>query len=168
MEMLQAKEKFIQTWGILATQWGINRTMAQIHALLFVSPAPLSVEEIMESLQISRGNASMNLRELMHWNIVYKEIKSGERKEYFVAEKNIEKLATQIAIERSKRELSPAIQVLREVSEIEQDGSEETAEFIKQTKMLYSFTSKMNNLLHKVVSNKPLAMVNTFLKYFKK
>ena len=81
MEFKEAKNKFVQTWGALGSQWGINKTMAQIHALLMVSNEPISMEDIMEELQISRGNASMNLRALMDWGIVYKEYKAGARRE---------------------------------------------------------------------------------------
>ena len=103
MEFNEAKSKFIQTWGALGSQWGINKTMAQIHALLMVSTSALSMEE----LHISRGNTSMNLRALMDWGIVFKEYKPGERKEYFSAEGNIDELARKIAKERSKREIKP-------------------------------------------------------------
>lgn len=72
MEFKEAKNKFVQTWGALGSQWGINKTMAQIHALLMVSNEAVSMEDIMDELQISRGNASMNLRALMDWGIVYK------------------------------------------------------------------------------------------------
>ncbi len=67
MEFKEAKNKFVQTWGALGSQWGINKTMAQIHALLMISHEAVSMEDIMEELQISRGNASMNLRALMDW-----------------------------------------------------------------------------------------------------
>ena len=70
MEFKEAKNKFVQTWGALGSQWGINKTMAQIHALLMVSSEAVSMEDIMEELQISRGNASMNIRALMDWGIV--------------------------------------------------------------------------------------------------
>ena len=78
----EAKEKYIQTWGTFATNWGINRTMAQVHALLLATGKPLSTDEVMEGLQISRGNANMNLRALMDWGIVRKEFVKGDRKEY--------------------------------------------------------------------------------------
>ena len=97
MEYIEAKNKFIQTWGALGTQWGINKTMAQIHALLMVSSTPISMEEVMDELQISRGNASMNLRALMDWGIVYKEYKAGERREFFTAEKDLDELAVKVA-----------------------------------------------------------------------
>src|SRR3954471_20846731 len=96
MELKEAKDKFLNAWGTLGSNWGINRTMAQIHALLLISPNSLSAEEIMEDLKISRGNANMNLRDLIDWGLIYKEIKAGERKEFFHAEKDIWKAAKQI------------------------------------------------------------------------
>ncbi len=70
MKLEAAKQEFINSWGVLGTQWGISRTMAQIHALLLVTPDPIHAEAIMEQLQISRGNANMNLRDLMDWGLV--------------------------------------------------------------------------------------------------
>jgi len=118
MKYKEAKDKFISTWGVLGSSWGINKAMAQIHALLWISPEPLSMEDIMEELQISRGNTSMNLRQLIDWGIVYKETKAGDRKEYFASEKEVQELARQVAKERSKREIKPVIKVLKEVSSI--------------------------------------------------
>ena len=116
MEFKEAKNKFVQTWGALGSQWGINKTMAQIHALLMVSHEPVSMEDIMEELQISRGNASMNLRALMDWGIVYKEYKAGERREFFTAEKDLDELAVTISKERSKREIKQFICLFYKVS----------------------------------------------------
>ena len=149
MEFREAKEKFVQSWGALGSQWGINKTMAQIHALLMVSAAPVSMEDIMESLKISRGNASMNLRALMDWGIVYKEYKSGERREFFTAEKDLDELAVKIARERSKREIKPALKVLKEVSSITAAASEEERHFVAQTSKLYDFVLKADNMLDK-------------------
>jgi len=149
MEFREAKEKFVQSWGALGSQWGINKTMAQIHALLMVSAEPVSMEDIMESLKISRGNASMNLRALMDWGIVYKEYKSGERREFFTAEKDLDELAVKIARERSKREIKPALKVLKEVSSITAAASEEERHFVAQTSKLYDFVLKADNMLDK-------------------
>ena len=99
MEFNEAKAQFLQTWGALGSQWGINKTMAQIHALLMISPDSLSMEDVMEELQISRGNASMNLRGLIDWGIVYKEYKPGERREYFKADQDVDSLARKIAVQ---------------------------------------------------------------------
>lgn len=154
MEFKEAKNKFIQTWGALGSQWGINKTMAQIHALLMVSSEPLSMEEVMEELLISRGNASMNLRALMDWGIVYKEYKSGERKEFFTAEKDLDELAVKIAKERSKREIKPALKVLKDVSSINAATSLETKHFVEQTSKLYDFVLKADNMIDKVTEIK--------------
>ncbi len=150
MEFREAKNKFVQTWGALGSQWGINKTMAQIHALLMVSNEPVSMEDIMEELQISRGNASMNLRALMDWGIVYKEFKAGERKEFFTAEKDLDELAVKISRERSKREIKPALKILKEVSTIEANESVEEKHFVDQTTKLYDFVLKADNMLDKM------------------
>ena len=142
MNYEEAKINFIQTWGSLGTQWGINKTMAQIYALLFVSIRSLSMEEIMDELNISRGNASMNLRGLIDWGIVFKEFKSGERKEYFRAEKNIDELIITIAKERSKREIKPALKVLQKVSSMQNKNNEDEIYFIKQTSQLHKYLNK--------------------------
>ena len=130
MQLEDAKLKYIHTWGSLATSWGVNKTMAQVHALLLVSTKPLSAEDIMETLQISRGNVNMNVRALIDWGIVQKELVIGERKEFFVATKDIWELFKQITKERKRREVEPVLKVLTELQEIE-DDSEEALEFKK-------------------------------------
>ncbi len=154
MNFNEAKNKFVQTWGALGSQWGINKTMAQIHAFLMVSSTPVSMEEIMEELKISRGNASMNLRALMDWGIVYKEFKQGERREFFIAEKDLDELATKIARERSKREIKPALKVLKEVSSITDTSSVEAKHFVDQTKKLHEFVAKADMMIDKVTEYK--------------
>ncbi|RYE16802.1 MAG: transcriptional regulator [Sphingobacteriaceae bacterium] len=127
MELVEAKQKFIEAWGKLGSEWGINRTMAQVHALLLVSHEALTTEEIMEALSISRGNANMTLRDLIGWGLVEKQHKAGERKEYFFADKNTWNIARQVAKERKKRELDPVIKILNELSAVE--GNEKDPEF---------------------------------------
>jgi DNA-binding transcriptional regulator GbsR (MarR family) len=137
MKLAEAKNQFIQAWGTLGSKWGINRTMAQLHALLMVSPEPLSTEDMMEELNISRGNVNMNIRDLMDWGLVEKVHKPGDRKEYFSAEKDIWKATKQVAKERKKRELEPVIKVLEQVSEIEGD---------KKDKNVKAFVESINNI----------------------
>lgn len=164
MEFKEAKSKFIQTWGALGSQWGINKTMAQIHALLMVSQDALSMEDIMEELHISRGNTSMNLRSLMDWGIVYKEYKPGERKEYFSAEGNIDELARKIAKERSKREIRPTLRVLKDVSAIDTSDSGEAAHFKAKTEELYHFVSRADTMLEKITAQKENWITKTIIK----
>ncbi len=155
MEFAEAKNKFIQTWGALGSQWGINKTMAQIHALLMVAPEALSMEEIMEELHISRGNASMNLRALMDWGLIYKELKPGERREFFIAEKDLDEVAVKVAQERSRREIKPTLKVLKEVSTANITGeTAEAKQFKKQTAQLYDFVLKVDNMIEKVTEYK--------------
>lgn len=110
----EALARFILFWGEMASSWGINRTMAQIHALLYAIDDPLDTDEIMERLQISRGNANMNLRSLINWNLVRKVHISGSRKDYYTAEKDVWEITAQIIREREKREIKPVIQQLEE------------------------------------------------------
>lgn len=167
MEFQEAKEKFISTWGSLGTQWGINKAMAQIHALLFVNPYPMTMEEIMEELGISRGNASMNLRALIDWGIVFRVNKAGERKEFFTSEKDVTELARQIAKGRSRREIQPTIRILKEVSAVKDDGSLKTKEFIKKTAELKDLAEAADGILNKVVHQEQNWVTKTLMKLLK-
>ncbi|WP_417358213.1 GbsR/MarR family transcriptional regulator [Flavobacterium sp.] len=167
MEFTEAKNKFVQTWGALGSQWGINKTMAQIHALLMVSNEPLSMEDIMEELQISRGNASMNIRALIDWGIVYKEFKHGERREFFTAEKDLDDLAIKIAKERSKREIKPALKVLKEVSTDVDTKTTEGKYFAEQTDKLYEFVLKTDNIIEKATEYKDNWLTKLLIKMMK-
>ena len=152
MEFVEAKHKFIQNWGILGSNWGINRTMAQIHALLLISPSILSTEDIMDELKISRGNANMNIRALMDWGIVTKEFKVGERRDFFYADKDICKIARLIIKERSKREIEPVLKVLNEVKNTE-GQTDEIENFKKVVADLESFTSSLNGVVEKFIKS---------------
>ena len=146
MKYTEAKDKYIQAWGTLGSSWGVNRTMAQIHALLMISSAPLSAEEVMEELKISRGNANMNLRALMDWGLAEKVLVSGERKEFFKADKDIMKISVQVAKERKKRELDPILKLLNEISDVEGETTE-AKEFKKVTKDLLKFAKQTESVL---------------------
>lgn len=143
MKLPEARQQFIQTWARLGTEWGINRTMAQVHALLLSTPKSLSTEEVMEELSISRGNANMNIRELINWNLVYRETIQGDRKEYFRAEKDIWEVAKRIARERKKREIEPLLWELNQLEKVE-DNSVEGEQFVKMIRDINGFANKVN------------------------
>lgn len=149
MEYKEAKKKFIQAWGTLGSNWGINKAMAQLHALLLVSTEPLSAEEIMEELQMSRGNVNMNLRALIDWGIVTKESRVGDRKEYFSAGKDVWELAKQVSRERRRREIEPILKVLEEVQNVSGDNKKAVAEFKKVTGDLFDFSLKVDGMIDK-------------------
>lgn len=167
MEYQEAKEKFISTWGSLGSLWGINKAMAQIQALLFISTKPLSMEDIMEELKISRGNTSMNLRQLMDWGIVSKTLVAGERKEFFTTEKDVQELARIIAKERSRREIKPVLKVLKEISSIKDDNTAKTKELIKQTKALHDLSENADTMVNKIVNQEQNWLTKSLLKFLK-
>jgi DNA-binding transcriptional regulator GbsR (MarR family) len=109
-----ARREFVDLWGQMANHWGINRTMAQIHALLMVSPEPLTADQIMDELQISRGNVSMNLRDLINWGIVRRTSLPGDRRDFFTTEADVWSMFQIILRERKKRELDPLLSRLDE------------------------------------------------------
>jgi len=144
MTLEQAKQQFIQTWGNFGTQWGINRSMAQVHALLLVSDLSKCTEDIMAELSISRGNANMNLRELMNWNLIYKETIQGDRKEYFRAEKDMWEVAKRITKERKRREIEPLQQHLTELKKVEQ--SYESIAFVATIENIERLVNRLDGL----------------------
>ena len=166
MDFTEGKEKFIQSWGALGSSWGINRTMAQIHALLLMSPEALSAEDIMDELAISRGNANMNIRALIDWGLVYKSLKKGERKEYFTAEKDMWEVVKCVIVQRKKRELEPLLKVLDELSEVEGEPKE-TEEFRKVVKDIKLFSNKANSTLDTLIKADSNWFVGTFMKMIK-
>lgn len=148
MEVNEAKEKFVQSWGSFGSAWGINKTMAQIHALLLTASDPLSTEDVMDYLKISRGNANMNLRALMDWGLVSKESKLGERKEFFLADKDVWNIARNIVRERRKKEIEPMIKVLEELKGVE-GKDEETETFRNLMEEIDQFADKADGMLDK-------------------
>lgn len=168
MKLSEAKQQFILNWGVLGTQWGINRTMAQIHALLLVSTDPLSADDIMKELQISRGNTNMNVRELMDWGIVEKVLKPGERKEFFTAEKDIWVVAMKIIRERKRREVEPILGVLDQLKDIEADkGDKDAKQFISTINDIQRFANQATKAVDGMVKMDEHWFTGTLLKLFK-
>ena len=114
MELTPVQRKFILHWGEMGTRWGINRTVAQVHALLFVSPRPLNAEEIADTLSVARSNVSTSLRELQGWGIVRIVHQLGDRRDYFETLKDVWELYQIILDERKRREVDPTIEMLRQ------------------------------------------------------
>lgn len=162
MNVQEGKDKFIQSWGALGSNWGVSRTMAQIHALLLIAPHALSAEDIMEDLKISRGNANMNIRALMDWGLVYKELKTGERKEFFIAEKDMWDVVKKIIAQRKKKELEPMLKVLEELSAVEGTGPD-AENFVQVVRDIKLFSNKANATLDKLVQSDSNWFVKVFM-----
>ena len=148
-KLKQARDEFVAQWGALGTQWGINRTMAQIHALLMTAPQPMTTDEVMEDLEISRGNAHTNLKELVAWGLIRVVVKKGERREFFEAEKDVWQIFTIVARERKRREIEPALAILskcaEESSEIRTPEGRAFYEQMRALEDFVGFASKMSD-----------------------
>jgi DNA-binding transcriptional regulator GbsR (MarR family) len=168
MKLADAKAQFISSWGAFGTHWGINRTMAQIHALLLVSAKPLTQDDVMEELNISRGNVNMNIRDLISWGLVERVLLPGERKEYFTAEKDIWKVATQIIKERKKRELDPMMKLLAQLENIEGDKKDaDNKQFIETVSGIRKFGGQADKMLEVMVKADESWFLGSLLKFFK-
>ncbi len=166
MTVNEGRDRFINSWGSLGSSWGISRTMAQVHALLLLAPECLSADEIMDELKISRGNANMNIRALIDWGLVYKELKPGERKEFFVAEKDMWEVFRRIIIQRKKKELEPMLKVLDEVSSV--DGMcSHSAEFCKVIQDMKIISNKADSTLDKLIKADNNWFISKFMKMMK-
>ncbi|WP_193211695.1 GbsR/MarR family transcriptional regulator [Luteolibacter marinus] len=154
-QLAEAREEFVAQWGAMGSQWGINRTMAQIHALLMTSLDPISTDDVMAELQVSRGNAHTNLKELVAWGLVRVVVKKGERREYFEAEKDVWQIFTIVTRERKKREIEPALAVLNRCSEGTKElKTPEGRAFHDQVKQLEEFVGFASKVADKVGSMK--------------
>lgn len=168
MKLAEAKQQFISSWGVFATQWGINRTMAQIHALLMVSPDSLSQDDIMEQLSISRGNVNMNIRELIDWGLVDRVLIPGERREYFTAEKDIWKVASQVARERKRRELDPMMKLMAQLEEVEGDKKDKhVKQFVDTVSSIKRFGGQADKMLDMIIKADENWFLGTVMKIFR-
>lgn len=127
MKLTPVQEKFILHWGEMGARWGINRTVAQIHALVYIAPEPLHAEEIAETLGVARSNVSNSIKELQGWGIVKVVHKMGDRRDHFESMKDVWEMFRVVLDERKKREIDPALGMLREcLAEIEAQKERDT------------------------------------------
>src|SRR5205823_2554029 len=130
-QLKPVQQKFVLHWGEMGTRWGINRTVAQIHALLFLSPRPLHAEEIVDALGVARSNVSTSLKELQGWGIVKMVHLMGDKRDHFESMKDVWQMFRVVLDERKKREIDPTIRLLSEcIAEAEKD--QETDEYTEQ------------------------------------
>jgi DNA-binding transcriptional regulator GbsR (MarR family) len=120
-----AADRFINAWGEMGSLWGLNSSMARVHALLIVAREPRSLDQIARRLRISRGNASMSLKELRNWGVVRRVKLAGDRRDYYVTEPDVWKMFFAIARERKRREFEPVIAAVREALASARAGAED-------------------------------------------
>ena len=162
----EAETEFIHSWGALASAWGVSRTMAMIHALLLISDEPRSTDEIMAELEVSRGNANTNLRELVGWGLIRKVVVKGERKEYFAADKDVWSIFCTVARERKRREIEPALAVLEGCRDKTKGlRSARAKAFNAQITELAEFVATANSLLERVAASEQSKVIPAVLKW---
>ncbi len=157
------EQKFILHWGEMGTRWGINRTVAQIHALLYLSPRPLNAEEIAETLGVARSNVSNSLRELQGWRIVKLIHVMGDKRDHFESMKDVWEMFRVVLDERKRREIDPALAVLRECLEqieTEKKADQYTAERLRALREFFETTSAW----YLQVRQWPMSALTRFLK----
>ena len=113
MELTGATREFVLHWGEMGTRWGVNRTVAQVHALLYLSAEPLAAEEISETLSVARSNVSTSLKELQNWDLAHVVHRMGDRRDYFETSYDVWELFMTVIEQRAKREFEPTLAVLR-------------------------------------------------------
>jgi len=146
-----ATSQFVESWGSLGVLWGLNRSMARIHALFLVAEEPIELDQVAKVLNISRGNASMCLKELRNWGVIQRVHKPADRQDYYVAEPDVWTTFFRIAVERKKREFDPALNNLRHIlSEDDFSGSPTVQKRLEEMEELFSTA---NIILSGLLSN---------------
>ncbi len=154
------QDDFIRKWGEMGQTWGINRTMAEIHAFLFITGMPQCTDDVMERLNISRGNASMSLRALCDWGIIRRMHRRGERREYFESLTDVWEMFSIIAAERKRREMDPVLETIRMCKQSLTDGhgakgtqSESVRITLHRLDGMEEFMTVTNKIFNAFVSN---------------
>ena len=166
----KAVDQFVSLWGDMASSWGINKTMSQIHALLYAQSNPLDTDSIMKKLDISRGNANMNLHRLLEWELIKKVKYPKDRKDYYLAETDIWNIVSTIIRERQQQEIAPIrTELLQCINTLEQGGltDEESRDFKQRIENYYDFLEmfeRFTSALLPYINKKNL----TFLKHLVK
>lgn len=159
----KSKALFVRRWGEMAASWGISRTMAEIHALMYISAKPLCTDDVMAQLEVSRGNASMNLRQLLDWGLIYRAHQRGDRKEYFVAETDVWEIFETITRERRRREFQPVVDTIDQcremIGECNKGLDAEVETYYQRLEEMQDFLGTMHSLLNMVLAVKKTGIV---------
>jgi DNA-binding transcriptional regulator GbsR (MarR family) len=145
MKLTQATEHYILHWGEMGTRWGVNRSVAQVHALLYLSPKPIPADEIVETLSIARSNVSTSLKELQGWGLVQLTHILGDRRDHFESKKDLWDLLMIIVEERKRREIDPTLTMLRECVAEAREDKEIDPEIRKRIQTTLEFVESMTS-----------------------
>jgi DNA-binding transcriptional regulator GbsR (MarR family) len=145
MELTGATRDFVLHWGEMGTRWGVNRTVAQVHALLYLSPEPLTAEEIAETLAVARSNVSTSLKELQNWNLAQVTHRIGDRRDHFQTAHDVWELFMTVIEQRVEREIEPTLALLHRCTAEAQAGRAAQTETATRIRALMEFMQEMHN-----------------------
>lgn len=143
MELTGATRDFVLHWGEMGTRWGVNRTVAQVHALLYLSPEPLTAEEIAETLAVARSNVSTSLKELQNWNLAQATHRIGDRRDHFQTSHDVWEMFTTVIEQRVQREIEPTLALLSRCTAEAQAGRAAQTETATRIRALMEFMQEM-------------------------
>lgn len=166
MELHAAKMEFIQVWAEVGKEWGISKTMAMVHGYLLLQESPVHQDQIRNELQLSKGIVHYNVNGLIRWGLVEKIEKEGERRDFYLAEQDIYKVAKIIAIERKQLELEPLIVKLNSLLEVE--GGGEKIHFLKIVRDVAAFAEQADKILNLFIQSKSLKGLSLLVKFLQK
>ena len=144
MKLTPTMQRCVLHWGEMASRWGISRSVAQIHALLFLSPSPLTAEDIADTLNVARSNVSVSIKELQGWDLVSVTHVLGDRRDYFQARKDIWEVLTTIVDGRKRREIDPTMQMLRDCAAESKHDAETPQEVKERLTSMLEFLEEMS------------------------
>jgi DNA-binding transcriptional regulator GbsR (MarR family) len=154
-----AVEQFVLRWGDMGGQWGVNRSVAQIQALLFLSDRPLTAEDIADTLGMARSNVSNSIRELLSWKLIRRVPVLGDRRDHYEAEADLWQIMTHIARGRKEREIDPAVAALRHVLETADDDPQISATARTRLKEMQSFLGTLDTWFSQMVTVPPATLM---------
>ena len=154
-----AVEQFVLRWGDMGGQWGVNRSVAQIQALLFLSDRPLTAEDIAETLGMARSNVSNSIRELLSWKLIRRVPVLGDRRDHYEAEADLWQIMTHIARGRKEREIDPAVAALRHVLETADDDPQISATARTRLREMQSFLGTLDTWFSQMVTVPPATLM---------
>ena len=150
MKLSRTMREVVLHWGEMGTSWGVNRSVGQIHALLYLVGRPLTAEEIAETLSLARSNVSTSLKELQDWDLVERQHQLGDRRDYFTADADLWDVLIKVADGRKKRELDPTIEMLAYAADACKDDADTPADVRKRIAEMHRFVSTMTNWYEQV------------------
>jgi DNA-binding transcriptional regulator GbsR (MarR family) len=152
---------FVEHWGMMARAWGINATMGELFALLYITGTDWTAEELRLHLRVSRGSVSMNLRELINWGVVHKMHRRGERREFYRAEADVWTLFRRILTERKRRELDPTLRLLEQTAR-QIEGRPDLGTMRQRALALHQFFSRIDGLASRLIRLEPDELAEMF------